>query len=344
MYTVAVAGVTGAVGKQMLSILEERGFPVDTLVPLASARSRGKKVEFRGEFREVEVLSEREFDDVDLVLASCGSGVIKEHVQRMLQGGAFVVDNSSAFRYDEEIPLIVPEINADAISDGDRLIANPNCSTTQLVMALAPVHREFGIKRLVVSTYQSTSGAGGTARQECWEQTRAVVNDQPVPQPQEFPHRIAFNAIPEIGEVLDEEHGNTREEMKMVWETRKILRDDAIQVSPTAIRIPVLNCHGESVNVETKQSFEVDSVREIMQDFDGVTVRDEPHDSVYPTNLQANGLDDVYVGRIRRDASAENAFNCWIVADNLRKGAALNTIQIAEKLVEAGRLSSPQPA
>ena len=344
MYTVAVAGATGAVGKQMLSILEEREFPVDTLVPLASPRSRGKNVDFQGESWEVEILGERAFDDVDLVLASCGSGVIKEHVQRMLDGGAVVVDNSSAFRYDREIPLIVPEINADAISTEDRLIANPNCSTTQLVMALAPVQREFGIERLVVSTYQSTSGAGATARQECWEQTRAVVNDETVPEPEQFPHRIAFNAIPEIGDVLDQEHGNTKEEMKMVWETRKIFEDDAIQVSPTAIRIPVLNCHGESVNVETKQSFEIDTIREIMQSFQGVTVRDDPHDSVYPTNLQADGRDDVYVGRIRRDASAENAFNCWIVADNLRKGAALNTIQIAEELIEAGRLSSPQPA
>jgi len=344
MYTVAVAGATGAVGEQMLSILDERDFPVDTLVPLASPRSRGKTIKFRGEPCEVEVLGERDFDDVDLVLASCGSGVIKDHVERMLQGGALVVDNSSAFRYDDEIPLIVPEINADAISEDDRLIANPNCSTTQLVMALAPVHREFAVKRIVVSTYQSTSGAGGTARQECWEQTRAVVNDQPVPEPQEFPHQIAFNAIPEIGDVLDGEDGNTKEEMKMVWETRKILGDDTIQVSPTAIRIPVLNCHGESVNVETEDPIDIDTVRKIMHDFNGVTVRDEPHESVYPTNLQADGRDDVYVGRIRRDASTENAFNCWIVADNLRKGAALNTIQIAEELVETGRVSSPQPA
>lgn len=344
MYNVAVAGVTGAVGQQMLSILDERDFPMDTLVPLASPRSRGKNIEFRGESYEVEVLGERDFDDVDVVLASCGSGVIQDHVDRMIDGGAIVVDNSSAFRYDDETPLVVPEINTHAIRDDDSVIANPNCSTTQLVMALAPVHRKFGIKRLVVSTYQSTSGAGGTARQECWDQTQAVVNEQPVPEPKEFPHQIAFNAIPEIGEVLDDEDGNTKEEMKMVWETRKILEDNEIQVSPTAIRIPVLNCHGESVNVETEQSFDVETVREIMHGFDGVTVRDEPHDSVYPTNLQADGLDDVYVGRIRRDASTDNAFNCWIVADNLRKGAALNTIQIAEVLVESGRLSSPQPA
>jgi aspartate-semialdehyde dehydrogenase len=342
MYTVAIAGATGAVGQEMLDVMDQRDFPVDELVPLASPRSKGKEIPFRGSTYEVEVLGERSFEDVDLVLSSCGSGVIVDYVDDMVRDGALVVDNSSAFRYDEDIPLIVPEINPHAIDEDDDVIANPNCSTTQLVLALAPVHEQFGIDRMVVSTYQSTSGAGGTARDECFKQTRAVVNEEPVPEPEEFPHQIAFNSIPEIGDVLDDHDQNTKEEMKMVWETRKILEDDGIDVSPTAIRIPVLNCHGESVNVQTDRPFEIDEVRQLMDDFDGVTVQDDPHNSEYPTNLSADGEDDVYVGRIRPDSSAENAFNCWIVADNLRKGAALNTVQIGEHLIEQGHLPEKQ--
>ncbi|MFB6344995.1 MAG: aspartate-semialdehyde dehydrogenase [bacterium] len=334
MYTVAIAGATGAVGSVMLDILEERDFPVDTLIPLASERSRGKTVEFKGNDIEVEVLSEKSFEDVDLVLSSCGSGVIVDYADRMVDEGAVVVDNSSAYRYDPDIPLVVPEINSHVLEDHDGLIANPNCSTTQLVMALHPLHEAFDIDRIVVSTYQATSGAGSQAQEDMYEQSQQVLDGESVEDTGEFPHQIAFNALPDIGPVLDEENDYTKEEMKMVWETRKILGDDSIDVSPTAVRIPVGVGHGETVNIEFNEPCDVGEVRERLSSFSGVEVQDSPKESVYPTMIDAEGEDPVYVGRIRKDPSLDSGINCWIVNDNLRKGAALNTIQIAETLIE----------
>ncbi len=342
MVRLAVAGATGAVGREMLSILEERDLELETLVPLASPRSRGQSLSFNGEDLEVRVLSEFDFSGIDVVLFSAGSGVVKDHADRILEAGCVIVDNSSAFRYDPEVPLVVPEINPHALEDHDGLIANPNCSTTQMVMALAPVHRELGIRRIVVNTYQAASGAGQSARDELMDQTRRALDGEDVEAGEEFPHPIAFNAIPEIGPTLDDHDRYTKEEMKMVWETRKILEDDTIQVSPTAVRIPVANCHGEAVNVETVEPCSVDEVRSLMDEFDGVEVQDDPHASVYPTMLSADGRDPVYVGRIRRDPGLKHGFNAWVVADNLRKGAALNTVQIAEELVRRGLLT-PEP-
>jgi aspartate-semialdehyde dehydrogenase len=338
MYTVAIAGVTGAVGREMLGVLERRDVPVDELVPLASERSRGKTITFQGEDLEVEVLSERDFDDVDLALFSAGSGVVAEEADRILDRGTVIVDNSSAFRYDPEVPLVVPEVNAEALDDHDGLIANPNCSTTQLVMALAPWHEAYGIRRIVVSTYQATSGAGSRAEEDMWAQARQVLDGEEVTDTGEFPHQIAFNAIPEIGPVLEEDHDYTKEEMKMVWETRKILDDADLEVSPHAVRIPVAVGHGETVNLEFEEDVDVEESRELLRDFPGVEVLDDPEESVYPTMIQAEGKDPVYVGRIRRDPSVESGLNCWIVADNLLKGAALNTVQIAEKLIEDDNL------
>jgi aspartate-semialdehyde dehydrogenase len=340
MYTAAIAGATGAVGQVMLDILEERDFPVENLVPLASERSRGKTVQFNGKDHEIQVLSEADFRDVDVVLSSCGSGVISEYYDRMLDQDAVVIDNSSAFRYDPDVPLVVPEVNADDLDDHDGLIANPNCSTTQLVMVLAPLHESYDIDRIVVSTYQSTSGAGSRAEQDMWEQSKQVLDGETVEDTGEFPHPIAFNAIPEIGEVREEDHNHTKEEMKLVWESRKILGDDSLDVSPTAVRIPVAVGHGESVNIEFEQDFEIEELRQRLRDFPGVVVQDDPDQSVYPTMLQAEGKDPSYVGRIRRDPSLDSGMNCWIVADNLRKGAALNTIQIAETLIERDLLST----
>lgn len=333
MYTVAIAGVTGAVGREMLGVLERRDVPVDELIPLASERSRGKTITFKGEELEVEVLAERDFSDVDLALFSAGSGVVADEADRILDQGTVIVDNSSAFRYDPEVPLVVPEVNPEALDDHDGLIANPNCSTTQLVMALAPWHEAYGIRRIVVSTYQATSGAGSRAEEDMWEQSRRVLDGEEVTDTGEFPHPIAFNAIPEIGPVLEEDHDYTKEEMKMVWETRKILDDADLEVSPHAVRIPVAVGHGETVNLEFEEDVDVEESRELLRDFPGVEVLDDPEESVYPTMLQAEGKDPVYVGRIRRDPSVESGLNCWIVADNLLKGAALNTVQIAEQLI-----------
>ncbi len=334
MYTVAIAGATGAVGRKMLEVLERREFPVDELILLASERSRGTRLEFREEAHEVEVLSERDFTEVDVVLFSAESGVVAQEADRILDQDTVIVDNSSAFRYDPEVPLVVPEINSEDLEHHDGIIANPNCSTTQLVMALAPWHEAFDIERLVVSTYQSTSGAGSRPEEEMWEQSRKVLDGELVEDTGEFPHQIAFNAIPEIGPILDDENDHTKEEMKLVWETRKILGDPDLEVSPHAVRIPVAVGHGETVSLECRQEVDVEHARELLRDFPGVEVLDDPRQSVYPTMVQAEGQDPVYVGRIRRDPSVDQGISCWIVADNLLKGAALNTVQIAETLIE----------
>ncbi|MFP4686557.1 MAG: aspartate-semialdehyde dehydrogenase [bacterium] len=333
MYKVAVAGATGAVGREMIRILEERDFPISELVLLASERSRGKKLSFQGRDIEVEVLADRSFEDIDIALFSAGSSIVKEHAGRIIEDGAVIVDNSSAFRYEPEIPLVVPEVNPGALDSHEGLVANPNCSTIQLVMVLAPIHEKYGIKRIVVSTYQAASGAGGSGRQELFEHTRLLTNGESIPAPKEFTRELAFNAIPQIDVFLEEDNNYTKEEMKMVWETRKILDDQIIEVSPTAVRIPVLNCHGEAVNIETHSGCAPEEVRRLLAGSPGVKVVDNPAEGEFPTMLDADGTDDTYVGRIRRDPSLKHGLNCWIVADNLRKGAALNTIQIAETLI-----------
>jgi aspartate-semialdehyde dehydrogenase len=329
-YDVAVVGATGAVGRVMLSILEERKFPVGKLVPLASARSAGKQVEFAGEKITVQELKADSFAGLDIALFSAGGSVSREFCPIAAKAGCVVIDNSSAFRMEEGIPLVVPEINPHAIGDNPGIIANPNCSTIQMVVALKPIHDRYKIKRVVVSTYQSVSGTGQEAIEELKVQTSQALNDQPITK-EVYPHQIAFNCLPHIDTFLDS--GYTKEEMKMVNETRKILEDDSIQVSPTTVRVPVFYAHSEAVNVETEQVIDVKELRKILSSAPGVRLVDAPGKGEYPLAVDAAGRDEVMVGRVRADLDNPRAVNLWIVADNLRKGAALNAIQIAEVLI-----------
>ena len=333
-FTVAVVGATGAVGETMLAVLAERRFPVGEIVALASERSAGGEVEFAG--RKVRVQDLATFDPagVDIALFSAGGSVSKEYAPRFAAAGAVVIDNSSAFRYDDDVPLVVSEVNPEAAKNRPRgIIANPNCSTMQMLVALAPLHREYGIERINVATYQSVSGAGRSALEELGRQTAAILNFQD-PEPQRFPLQIAFNLIPQIDDFQD--NGFTKEEMKLVWETRKILGDDAIQVNPTAVRVPVFYGHSEAVAIETKKKVTPEAARELLERSPGVVVVDERRPGGYPTPVtHASGNDPVYVGRIREDFSHPRGLNLWIVSDNIRKGAALNAVQLAE-LVAAG--------
>ncbi|KGM55626.1 aspartate-semialdehyde dehydrogenase [Lysobacter daejeonensis GH1-9] len=332
---VAVVGATGAVGETMLAILAERKFPIDKLHVLASERSAGGTVEFRG--REITVQDLATFDPtgVDIALFSAGGSVSKEYAPKFAAAGAVVIDNSSAFRYDDDVPLVVSEVNPEQVKNRPRgIIANPNCSTMQMLVALAPIHRKAGITRINVATYQSVSGAGRSALEELGRQTGALLNFQD-PDPKRFPVQIAFNLIPHIDDFLD--NGYTKEEMKLVWETRKILGDDSIQVNPTAVRVPVFYGHSEAVNVETSQKLSVAEVKALLEAAPGVEVVDEPKAGGYPTPVtHASGTDPVYVGRIREDFSHPNAINLWIVSDNIRKGAALNAVQLAELVLQEG--------
>jgi aspartate-semialdehyde dehydrogenase len=329
-YDVAVVGATGAVGRTMLSILEERKFPVGRLVPLASARSAGKQVEFNGEKITIQELKADSFAGLDIALFSAGGSVSREFCPIAAKAGCVVIDNSSAFRMEKDVPLVVPEINPHAIGDNPGIIANPNCSTIQMVVALKPIHDRYKIKRVVVSTYQSVSGTGQDAIEELKAQTGQALNDQPVTK-DVYPHQIAFNCLPHIDTFL--ESGYTKEEMKMVNETRKILEDDSIQVSPTTVRVPVFYAHSEAVNVETEQVIDVQELRKILSEAPGVRLVDAPGKTEYPLAVDAAGRDEVMVGRVRADLDNPRAVNLWIVADNLRKGAALNAIQIAEYLI-----------
>ncbi|MDR2873032.1 MAG: aspartate-semialdehyde dehydrogenase [Xanthomonadaceae bacterium] len=328
-FTVAIVGATGAVGETMLNVLAERDFPVGEIIPLASERSAGGEVEFKGKKVKVRDLATFDPAGVDIALFSAGGGVSKEYAPKFAAAGAVVIDNSSAFRYDDDVPLVVSEVNPDALRNRPRgIIANPNCSTMQLMVALAPIHRAVGIERINVATYQSVSGAGRSAMEELGRQTAAILGFQD-PDPQRFPVQIAFNLIPHIDEFLD--NGFTKEEMKLVWETRKILADDSIQVNPTAVRVPVFFGHSEAVNVETKTALTPDRARELLEKAPGVVVVDERKPGGYPTPVtHASGSDPVYVGRIREDLSHPRGLNLWIVADNIRKGAALNAVQLAE--------------
>ena len=330
-FTVAVVGATGAVGQTMLDILAERDFPVDTLIPLASERSAGEQVAFKGGKLTVRDLATFDPAGVDFALFSAGGGISKDYAPKFAAAGAVVIDNSSAFRMDADVPLVVSEVNPQALDSIPRgIVANPNCSTMQMLVALAPIHRAAGIRRINVATYQSVSGAGRSALEELGRQTAGILGFKE-PEPQRFPVQIAFNLIPHIDEFLD--NGYTKEEMKLVWETRKILGDDSIQVNPTAVRVPVFYGHSEAVNVETARKLSAAEARALLEQSPGVTVVDERVPGGYPTPVtHASGTDAVYVGRIREDISCPNGLNLWVVSDNIRKGAALNAVQIAELL------------
>ncbi len=333
-FHVAVVGATGAVGQTMLSILAERGFPVGKLSVLASARSAGNQIEFDGGKITVEDLATFDPTGVDIALFSAGGDISKEYAPKFAAAGAVVIDNSSAFRYDDDVPLVVSEVNPEAAKNRPRgIIANPNCSTMQLMPVLAPIHREAGIERINIATYQSVSGAGQTGMEELGRQTAQLLGFQPA-EAKKFPVQIAFNLIPHIDEFQD--NGYTKEEMKLVWETRKILGDDSILVNPTAVRVPVFYGHSEAVHIETRQKISVERVRELLAAAPGVEVVDERTAGGYPTPVtHASGNDPVYVGRLREDISHPRGLDMWVVADNIRKGAALNAVQLAE-LVAAG--------
>jgi aspartate-semialdehyde dehydrogenase len=330
---VAVAGATGAVGNQMITCLEESKFPVKTIKLLASHRSVGRQLRFRGDLIPVEELTRDSFKGVDIALFSAGGGTSKEFAPIAAKDGCVVVDNSSAWRMDPEVPLVVPEVNPHAIEGYTQkgIIANPNCSTIQMVVALNPIYRKCGIKRVVVSTYQAVSGTGKKAIDELMDQTRAMINFLDV-EKSVYPHRIAFNCLPHIDEFQD--NGYTKEEMKMLNETRKILEDETIGVTATTVRVPVFFGHSESVNIETGAHITADEARELLAEAPGIKVMDDPRSNLYPLAIDAAGSDLTLVGRIRQDESIPNGLNLWIVADNIRKGAATNTVQIAELLVQ----------
>ena len=327
-YTVAIVGATGVVGKELIQTLEQRDFPVEKLVLLASSRSAGTTTFFKGESIPIEELKETSFKGVDIALFSAGGSISKQYAPHAVDAGAVVIDNTSHFRLEEGVPLVVPEVNAHAITRHQGIIANPNCSTAQLVLPLKPLHDKGKLKRLVISTYQAVSGAGKDAILELENQSRLGLCGGEL-KPEVFSYPIAFNVIPQID--VFQENGYTKEEMKMVLETQKILEAD-IAITATTVRVPVFIGHSESVNVETDVPISVNEARTLIDEFHGVQVLDDPSKSIYPTPRALAGTDDVYVGRIRKDISNPNAIELWVVADNLRKGAALNAVQIAESI------------
>ncbi len=327
--TVAVIGATGAVGRIILQLLEERAFPADTFRLMASARSAGTKVQFRGTEHTIEEVTKDSFAGVDLVIASTPDATAAELLPHAIKAGAKVIDESGFWRMNPEVALVVPEINPEAALNAKGIIASPNCSTTQMVLALKPLHDAATVKRVIVSTYQATSGAGLQGTTDLMEGSRAFLDDEQY-QYSAFSSPIAFNAIPQIGSF--KEDGYTSEELKMVFETRKILGDESIQISPTCIRIPVANCHSETITVETETPVSPEQARELFSNFPGITVVDDVNECLYPTPSNSTQKDDVFVGRIRRDLSHPNGLNFWCVSDNLRKGAATNAVQIAELL------------
>ena len=326
---VAIAGATGAVGTEFLKLLEARDFPMKSLRLLASSRSAGSKLKFRGENLEVEELTPKSFKGIDIAFFSAGGSRSKEFAPHAVDSGAVVIDNSSAFRMDEKVPLVVPEINPKQAFEHQGLIANPNCSTIQMVVALNPIHRAANIQRVVVSTYQAVSGAGASAMEELKQQLRAWANDEPMKQ-EVFPTQIAFNLFPHIDVFQD--NGYTKEEMKMVHETRKIMNAPNMHISATCVRVPVLRAHSEAVWVETEKPLSESEARELFEKEPGIVVQDERESGGYPTPWHITETQETYVGRIRKDISHPNGLTFWVVADQLYKGAALNAIQIAEVL------------
>ena len=329
-YHVAIAGATGAVGRKMLEILEERDFPIGELKLLASSRSVGKVLEFKGEEIAIEELQESSFVNMDIALFSAGAGTSLQFAPSAVKSNCVVIDNSSAYRMQKDIPLVVPEVNPASIGENPTIIANPNCSTIQMVIVLKPIHEKFKLKRVVVSTYQSVSGSGQKAVDELKNQTNALLSDKEI-KTNVYPHQIAFNCLPHIDKFL--ENGYTKEEMKMVNETKKILGDDSVQVCPTTVRVPVLYSHSEALNVETEDPITASEVKNLLKAQPGISIVDDPRNNKYPLAIHGENKNEVFVGRIRDDISLERAVNLWVVSDNLRKGAALNAIQIAELLV-----------
>ncbi len=335
-YRVAVVGATGAVGQEMIRTLERRNFPVSGIKLLASSRSAGKRLRFKGEEVVVEELKSESFEGVDIALFSAGGDRSKQFAPEAVKRGAVVIDNSSAFRMEPDVPLVVPEVNPEDVEWHRGIIANPNCSTIQMVVVLKPLYDMSRIRRVVVATYQAVSGAGAQAIEELKEQTRAILEGKPVPPPNKIPKQIAFNCVPHIDKFF--ESGYTREELKMVNETKKIMHDEEIKVSPTCVRVPVFIGHSEAVNVEFESEVTPEQARKALEEAPGVTVVDDFENLIYPTPIDVAGKDDVLVGRIRKDDTIDYGLNLWIVGDNLRKGAALNAVQIAELLVDKGLL------
>lgn len=322
---IAVAGATGMVGRKMIQVLEERKISFEEVIPVASERSAGQQVRFSGNAVAVITPEQAVEKHPDIAIFSAGSAVSKHWAPVFARQGCYVIDNSSAWRMDDSVPLVVPEINATEINEQTRIIANPNCSTIQMVLALAPLHREFGIRRIVVSTYQSVTGSGMKGRQQLEDERKGISGEKA------YPHPIDLNLIPHGGDFG--KNGYTSEETKLINETRKILGDQQIMVSPTVVRVPVYGGHSESINVEFKKGFDMSRVVELLECMPGISVLDNPGKNEYPMPLYAEDRDDVFVGRIRRDPSVENGLNLWVVSDNLRKGAATNAVQIAEHLV-----------
>ena len=328
-YVVAVVGATGAVGNEMIATLEQREFPVGKLRLFASERSEGKSLEFGGKKLPVETLNEDSFKGIDIALFSAGAERSKNWAPVAVQSGCVVIDNSSQWRMDPEVPLVVPEVNPHDLDWHKGIIANPNCSTIQMVVALKPIHDAAKIRRVVVTTFQAVSGTGKKAMDELMQQTADLLNFKNI-KCNVYPHQIAFNVLPQIDKFLD--NGYTKEEMKMVNETRKIMGDNSIKVTATTVRVPVFRGHSEALNIETEKKLTANQVRELLAKAPGVIVFDAPEKSIYPLPIHCDGKDEVFIGRIREDESIENGINMWIVSDNLRKGAALNAVQIAEVL------------
>ena len=333
-YIVAVVGATGAVGNEMIATLEQRNFPVEKLRLFASERSEGKNLEFKGSEIPVESLNESSFKGIDIALFSAGAERSKIWAPVAAKSGCVVVDNSSQWRMDPEVPLVVPEVNSHDLKWHKGIIANPNCSTIQMVVVLKPIHDAAKIKRVVVTTFQSVSGTGKKAMDELLQQTTDILNFKEA-KCNVYPHQIAFNVLPHIDKFL--ENGYTKEEMKMVNETRKIMGDNSIRLTATTVRVPVFRCHSESLNIETEKKITANEVRAVLSKAPGIVVFDAPEKNIYPLPVDVAGKDETYVGRIRADESIDNGINMWIVADNLRKGAALNAVQIAEKLIEMAK-------
>ncbi len=326
-YNVAVVGATGMVGRTFLKVLEEKNLPVENYYLFSSARSAGSKIQFMGKEYIVEELTENSFDrGIDIALFSAGGSTSEKFAPIAASKGCIVIDNSSAWRMDPEVPLVVPEVNPEDIKWNKGIIANPNCSTIQAMVALAPLHRKYGIKRVIYSTYQAVSGAGLAGYQD-------LENGLKGEEPKKFPYAIAGNCLPHIDVFCD--NGYTKEEMKMVNETRKILGDDTMKITATTVRVPVFNSHSESINVELKTPFELDDIFELLKNSKGIVVQDDVKNNIYPMAITATGHDETFVGRIRRDESVDNGLNLWVVADNIRKGAATNAVQIAETIMNS---------